>query len=294
MMGRAVVGTTLAAIAVIGAGQMASASGTTGTCVTIGTFTEDGTCTVLPGETVNFNLKSGNGGAGGAGGAGGNGVSSTFAGGAGGAGGIGGGSGAGPRIIGSYINATDTTVTLSMFVGVNGTDGSAGANGVDGFGLTPDGGNGQDGSDGTEGTSSGLVEGEGTEIVEERIIAAASGGGGGTGGKGGKGGTRPGNIADGTAGENGENGLRSYNGSYYPVPLPDSWIVTEDDLGAPSIVFSGTGVPATTTTTVPVTTTAPPQLPATGSDTSPTVWVTLLVLASGASLVVLARRRVVS
>jgi LPXTG-motif cell wall-anchored protein len=278
MMGRAVVGTTLAAIAVIGAGQMASASGTTGTCVTIGTFTEDGTCTVLPGETVNFNLKSGNGGAGGAGGAGGNGVSSTFAGGAGGAGGIGGGSGAGPRIIGSYINATDTTVTLSIFVGVNGTDGSAGANGVDGFGLTPDGGNGQDGSDGTEGTSSGLAEG--TEIVEERIIAAASGGGGGKGGKGGKGGTRPGNIADGTAGENGENGLRSYNGSYYPVPLPDSWIVTEDDLGAPSIVFSGTGVSL--------------QLPATGSDTSPTVWVTLLVLVSGASLVVLARRRVVS
>jgi LPXTG-motif cell wall-anchored protein len=294
MMGRAVVGTTLAAIAVIGAGQMASASGTTGTCVTIGTFTEDGTCTVLPGETVNFNLKSGNGGAGGAGGAGGNGVSSTFAGGAGGAGGIGGGSGAGPRIIGSYINATDTTVTLSIFVGVNGTDGSAGANGVDGFGLTPDGGNGQDGSDGTEGTSSALVEG--TEIVEdiERMIAAASGGGGGEGGKGGQGGTGGTLLGLGTAGENGENGLRSYDGSYYPVPLPDSWIVTEDDLGAPSIVFSGTGVPATTTTTVPVTTTAPPQLPATGSDTSPTVWVTLLVLASGASLVVLARRRVVS
>jgi LPXTG-motif cell wall-anchored protein len=46
---------------------------------------------------------------------------------------------------------------------------------------------------------------------------------------------------------------------------------------------------------VPVTTTTVPlQLPATGSDTSPTVWVTLLILASGASLVVLARRRVVS
>jgi LPXTG-motif cell wall-anchored protein len=47
-------------------------------------------------------------------------------------------------------------------------------------------------------------------------------------------------------------------------------------------------VPVTTTTVVA------PQLPATGGDTGPTVWVTLLILASGASLVVLARRRVVS
>ena len=58
-------------------------------------------------------------------------------------------------------------------------------------------------------------------------------------------------------------------------------------------VTTTTTVPVTTTTTtVPVTTTL--QLPATGSDSGPTAWVTLIVLASGASLVVVARRRVVS
>jgi LPXTG-motif cell wall-anchored protein len=288
MMGKTVIGTTLAAMAAIGAGQVASATGTTGTCVTIGTFTESGTCTVLAGETVNFNIKAANGGAGGAGGAGGNGASSTsFAGGPGGEGGLGGGGGAGTRIIGSYTNSTDTTVTLSFVVGSNGSDGDAGANGVDGFGLAPDGGNGLDGFDGQEGSPSILYEGEvGEEIDVSRMIAGAQGGAGGLRGEGGKGGTGGTLLGLGTAGENGVDGLRGAGGAYYPDPLPNSWSLTEDDLGAASIVFSGTGVP--------VTTTAPPQLPATGSDTSPTVWVTLLVLASGASLVVLARRRVVS
>jgi LPXTG-motif cell wall-anchored protein len=294
MMGKAMVGTTLTTIAVIGAGQMASASGATGTCVTIGLFTtEGGTCTVLPGEVVNFAVKGGNGGAGGAGGAGGIGGPGFTgnAGGPGGAGGIGGGGGAGPRITGSYINATDATVTLSILVGVNGIDGSTGANGVYGDDITPDGGNGQDGSDGAEGVPSGLIEG--TEIVDARqIIASAQGGAGGKGGKGGKGGTGGGILADGTAGENGENGLRGANGSYYPSPLPDSLILTEDDLSAPYVSFSQDE----TETTEPEYTVPNTQvlLPATGSDTSPTVWVTLLVLASGASLVVLARRRVVS
>ena len=135
------------------------------------------------------------------------------------------------------------------------------------------------------------IPGEGIDI--SKMLAGAEGGAGGTGGEGGKGGTGGSSATYGTAGENGENGLRGANGAFFPEPIPDSWILTEDDLGAPSIVFSVPSVPVTTTT-VPVTTTAPPQLPATGGDAGPTVWVTLLVLASGASLVVLARRRVVS
>jgi LPXTG-motif cell wall-anchored protein len=290
MMGKAIVGTTLTAIAVIGAGQMASASGTTGTCVTIGLFSENGTCTVLPGEVVNFAVKGGNGGAGGAGGAGGIGVSFTFNGGVGGAGGIGGGGGAGARIVGSYINATDATVTLTIGVGVNGTDGIDGLTGANGSGELVNGGNGQDGGDGAEGVPSGLIEG--TEIVDARqIIATAQGGAGGTGGKGGKGGESGFGTADGTAGKNGENGLRGANGSYYPSPLPDSWILTEDDLSAPYVSFSQDE----TETTEPETTVPNTQilLPETGSNTGPSMLVTLLVLASGAVFVVLGRRRVV-
>jgi LPXTG-motif cell wall-anchored protein len=301
MMGKTVIGTTLAAMAAIGAGQVASATGTTGTCVTIGTFTDTSdtgfvTCTVLVGETVNFNIKAGNGGAGGAGGYGGAGGIQTppYSGGNGGAGGLGGGGGAGPRITGSYTNSTDTTVTLSLIVGKNGIDGEDGNAGLAGTSGTPA-GTGTDGSMGTDGepgSSSiifvGLLEDiPGYEIDFSKMIAGVEGGEEGTGGEGGKGGTGGSSATYGTAGEKGANGLRGANGEYYPVQLPDSWSLTEDDLGAPSIVFSVPSVPETTTT-------APLQLPATGSDTSPTVWVTLLILASGASLVVLARRRVVS
>ena len=287
MMGKAVVGTTLAAMAVIGAGQMASASDATGTCVTTVRFGENGTCTVLAGEMVNFVVKGGNGGAGGAGGVGGLGHSgdfSAFPAGAGGLGGIGGGGGAGARIVGSYINATDATVTLSIFVGVNGIDGSSGENGVDGTEISPVGEIGEDGSDGTEGTPSGLFEG--TEMLDEnQIIAGAQGGLGGNGGTGGTGGTQAFICCAGTTGENGENGLRGANGSYYPSPLPDSWILTEDDPAAPYVAFAH----AETETTEPEV-----LLPETGSNTGPSILVTLLVLASGVAFVVLARRRVVS
>ena len=308
MMGGAAIGTTLAAIAAIGAGQVASATYPMGTCATTATFTETGTCTVLAGEVINFGLKGGDGGLGGAGGAGGAGGPSIIPfvpGGIGGTGGLGGPQGAGALVVGSYANSTDATVTLFFIIGARGLDGSAGVagvpggEGVSGFPGAP-GTDGTDGGDGTAGTYSLIQTGD-------LLLARADGGRGGTGGKGGKGGTGATAETAGTAGAPGENGLRGSNGSYAPSPLPENWMSTDSDLSDPRVDFWGyeeeqlttTTVPVTTTvpettTTVPVTTTAPPQLPATGGDAGPTVWVTLLVLASGASLVVVARRRVVS
>lgn len=291
MMGGVVIGTTLATMAAIGAGQVASASHLMGTCATTATFTASGTCTVLAGEVINFGLKGGDGGLGGTGGAGGNGgpVLVPFVlGGIGGAGGLEGGRGAGAQIIGSYTNSTGATVTLTFDIGVKGIDGSAGSAGSNGSAGDPA-SNGQDGTDGGNGTT-------GTETVlriDSSVIAAAEGGAGGTGGKGGKGGTGASGSTPGLNGAAGENGLKGANGSYAPSPLPDSWMYNDSDLSDPRVDFWQDEHEEPTTTTEPVTTTAPLQLPATGSDTGSTVWVTLLVLASGASLVVVARRRVV-
>ena len=294
MMGKAVVGTTLAAMAAIGAGQVASASNLMGTCATTGTFTEGGTCTVLAGEMINFEIKGGDGGAGGYGGPGGDGGDSSATesvGGSGGAGGQPGAGGPGARVFGNYTNSTDATVTLTFLIGVNGADGvngSPGIDGNDGSGFLSDGGAGQDGEDGGygEGGTYSLIRAGDQPVV---LVYGGTGGSGGGGGTGGAGGTTA-NGADGIQGRSGDAGL---TGEFFPSPLPDSWS-NDTELGTPGVVFSGTGVPEATTTTVPVTTTAPPQLPATGSDAGSTAWVTLLVLASGASLVVLARRRVVS
>ena len=279
-VGKAVIGATLTAIAVMGVGQVASASGTTGTCVTTGIFTASGTCTVLAGEVVNFSFKGARGGLGGYGGYGGNGgavIDPFVPGGRGGAGGQGGEGGVAALIYGSYANSTDATVTLTFDIGVQGSDGTAGVDGRSGSGVPAS--NGQDGTDGGNGTA-------GTESVlriDSSVIASAQGGAGGTGGTGGKGGTGASGSTPGLNGAPGEMGLKGANGSYSPSPLPDSWMFTYSGFPPPGFAF-----------TAPVTTTAPPQLPATGSDTSPTMWVTLLVLASGGAFVVLARRRVVS
>ena len=291
-VGKAVVGTTLAAMAAIGAGQVASATYPMGTCATTATFTETGTCTVLAGEVINFGLKGGDGGLGGAGGAGGAGGPSIIPfvpGGIGGTGGLGGPQGAGALVVGSYANSTDATVTLFFIIGARGLDGSAGVagvpggEGVSGFPGAP-GTDGTDGGDGTAGTYS-LIQ------TADLLLARADGGRGGTGGKGGKGGTGATAETAGTAGAPGENGLRGSNGSYAPSPLPENWMSTDSDLSDPRVDFSaGEEHEEPITPTVPVTTVL---LPATGSDTGSTVWVTLLVLASGASLVVVARRRVV-
>ena len=288
MLGQAVVGTTLTAMAALGAGQMAQASDATGTCVTTGTFTESGTCTVLPGEKIMFSLRGGPGGEGGAGGAGGAGGIQTppFIGGFGGAGGLGGGGGETPTIGGNYTNSTDATVTLTVVVGVSGLTGSAGAPGLDGTSGNPAGA-GTDGGDGGMGTNGT----ESTISIDGSLIVSSNGGAGGTGGKGGKGGTGGSSETYGTAGAPGENGLRGASGAYVPSPLPESW----GDYGFyldPAEVTFYQDEPETTEPeyTVPNTQVL---LPATGSDTSPTMLVTLLVLASGASLVVLARRRVV-
>ncbi len=285
MMGKTVIGTTLAAMAALGAGQVASASGTTGTCVTTGIFVEDGTCTVLPGEAIEFTVQGGAGGPGGNGGSGGDGLfRGAYEGGYagfGGRGGIGGSLGRGAEVVGSYTNSTDETVTLTVFVGVAGLSGSDGMFGVSGVEGTPSGANGTDGGDGVAGTESSI-------FIDDLLVVSAQGGTGGKGGKGGQGGTSPTGVLgspNGVDGEPGEDGLDGVNGSYAPSPLPEGWIYTEEGLSTASVTFVS-GVPATTT--------APPQLPATGGDAGPTVWVTLLVLASGASLVVLSRRRVVS
>ena len=278
MMGGAVIGTTLTAMAAIGAGQMASASGN-GTCLTTAIFLESGTCTVLAGEVVEFTVQGGSGGPGGNGGWGGYGRSfGPYPGGRageGGQGGSGGSPGRGAEVVGSYINSTDATVTLTVVVGTDGLGGSEGDFGVSGSALTPDGSVGGDGGDGTAGTESSI-------LIDDLVIVSAQGGTGGTGGKGGTGGTgATGEVgsADGISGTRGENGLDGVNGSYAPVPLPPSWIYTEEGLNMTSVRFR-VGRSET-------------LLPATGSDTSPTMWVTLLVLASGAAFVVVARRRVV-
>ena len=293
MISQAVIGTTLAAMAAIGVGQVASASGTTGTCVTTGLFTASGTCTVLAGEVINFVLKGGDGGAGGVGGAGGNGGPSIVPfvpGGIGGSGGLMGVQGAGARIIGSYVNSTDATVTLTFDIGVKGSDGTAGVDGVPGGerGAGGAGGTGTDGTDGGNGTA-------GTESVlriDSSLIASAQGGTNSTGGKGGKGGTGATTETAGTNGAPGETGSRGFNGSYAPVPLPESWMYTDTDLSDPRVdFFVGEEHEELTTTTVPETTVL---LPETGSNTGPSILVTLLVLASGVAFVVLARRRVVS
>ena len=86
------------------------------------TFTEHGSCTVAPGETVNFLVATaggGTGGAGGAGGVGGDGLtanSTPVPGGAGGNGGIGGAGGLGRTIQGSFTNTTAATVTLFVLL----------------------------------------------------------------------------------------------------------------------------------------------------------------------------------
>ena len=304
MMGKAVVGTTLAAMAAIGAGQVASASNLMGTCATTGTFTEGGTCTVLAGETINFEIRGGDGGDGGYGGPGGNGGDGSLGGvgGSGGAGGQPGAGGGGGSVSGNYTNSSDATVTLVLVIGVTGAQGVTGEPGADGVDgscdiLCSPGGAGQDGGNGgyAEGGTYSLIRAGDQPVV---LVYGGAGGSGGGGGEGGAGGTNS-TGADGFEGVSGDAGPPGF---FLPSPLPDSWS-NDTELGTPGVVFSGTGVPEATTTTVaapsttvaaPSTTVAAPQLPATGSDAGSTAWVTLLVLASGAALVVLARRRVVS
>jgi len=279
MIGKAIVGTTLTAMAALGAGQMASASGTTGTCVTTAIFVETGTCTVLPGEAIEFTVQGGAGGPGGNGGSGGDGfMRGPYEGGYagfGGSGGTGGSLGRGAEVVGSYTNSTDETVTLTVVVGVAGLSGSDGMFGVSGVEGTPNGADGTDGGDGVAGTESAI-------FIDDSLVVSAQGGTGGTGGKGGKGGTSPTGVLgspNGVAGEPGEDGLDGVNGSYAPSPLPEGWIYTEEGLSTESVRFVS-GVPE--------------MLPETGSNTGPTMLVTLLVLASGAVFVGLGRRRVVS
>jgi hypothetical protein len=296
IVSKAIIGATLTAVTVIGAGQMASASNPMGTCATTATFTASGSCTVLAGETVTVEIKGGDGGHGGAGGAGGyGGININTNGGAGGRGGNGGLGGAGTLVSGSYTNSTDETVTLTFVIGMNGANGVAGAPGADGSANNPNANPGQDGEFGgmgQAGTDSSIT-------FSDSFVVTAMGGTGAPGGTGGTGGTGATGSTPGTDGVRGLDGARGTNGSYSPNPLSFPWSALQGRRGTPQVVFSGTGVPATTTTapaastTVPVTTTAPLQLPATGNATGPTAWVTLLVLASGASLVVLARRRVV-
>ena len=298
-VGKTIIGATLTAIAVMGVGRVASASNPMGTCATTGTFTASGTCTVLAGETIDVEIKGGDGGFGGAGGNGGNGgLSGATIGGAGGRGGDGGYAGAGTLVTGEFTNSTDETVTLTFVVGVNGAHGTAGPNGVNGTdgagGNNFIGGTGQNGGLGTRGQA-------GTDssvTFSNSFVVTAEGGTGGAGGAGGTGGTGATAGTPGTAGVQGAAGSNGTNGSYSPSPLTLPWGAVLGRRGEPKVVFSGTGVPETTTTTVPETTTttvttAPLQLPATGNATGPTAWVTLLVLASGAALIVLARRRVV-
>lgn len=114
------------------------ASAAVGTCLATGTFTANGSCTVLSGETVVFVVKAANGGRGGSGGPGGAGGtgwtgSAIVAGGAGGAGGSGGAGGAGAKVTGTYTNTSGSTVSLNLTVlssGSAGADGPAGADGT--------------------------------------------------------------------------------------------------------------------------------------------------------------------
>lgn len=173
-----------------------------GSCAGL-SFSENGSCTVAPGETVQFLVVSGSGGNGGRGGDGGDAYVATdqsitpattpsWEGTEGGPGGVG---GRGYMATGSYTNDTGSVVTLYAQVGANGANGEPGAHGFIGTSNYPNGGDGQDGFPGFHGQSSAIyldnpfVLNEVPMILLNAVVVVSGGerGEGGPGGEGGEG-----------------------------------------------------------------------------------------------------------
>lgn len=269
------------AVAVVGGlSHPVSAANQKGTCASTGAFSSSGTCTVLPGETISFTIKGGNGGPGGNGGQGGKGGDSfnyydgndmvppsICKGEPASVGATGGLGGAGAKVSGSYTNNSGSTVTLTVTVGANGTAGANGTNGAAGANSVSSapGNDGQPGTNGVDG-----LAGTATQIVSGTVIAAAGGGSGGMGGQGSFGGAGglfspacqasatpsapppPPAAADGSA------------GTVTPWPLPSGWSTpstTSSESPALTVTGNGVSVIITTTTSSPTTTTTSGKTP---------------------------------
>jgi len=210
------------------------------------------TCTVAPGETVSFTVKSGNGGNAGAGGDGADGGEGSNGsvclqnGGAGGDGGDGGLGGAGGKVSGTWTNETLSEVTLDLVVGSEGPFGLPGSGGTPPIPCNPGfaapggiGGNGLDGADGTDGEWSYL------SLAKSLIVRPDHGKGGekGTGGQGGIGGGTDGTPgAPGAPGVDGDDGPDG--GLSFPAVLPVGWTLeATDQFEKPFISFAPAAPP---------------------------------------------------